>query len=103
MRLGMNSRREIFEVRYWHCQRTGKKDKEKILDETAGTTGLNRNHLIHALASCGKKRAGQAAKGKSGSDTESGSWGKALAGDFFDGCDWKRGNRPCITERLWTS
>jgi hypothetical protein len=60
MRLEMKSKREIFETRYRRCQQAGKKDKGKILDEVAGTTGLNRDHLAHVPASYGKKRAGQA-------------------------------------------
>jgi hypothetical protein len=51
MRLGIKSRREIFEARYRRYQRAGKKDKGKILDEMAGTTGLNRGHLAHAIHS----------------------------------------------------
>ncbi|MDR0638432.1 MAG: hypothetical protein LBG27_05970, partial [Spirochaetaceae bacterium] len=31
-----------------------------ILNELAGTTGLNRDHLVHVLASYGKKRSVQA-------------------------------------------
>jgi hypothetical protein len=57
----MKTRREIFEAHYRRYQRAGKKDKGKILDEVAGTTGLNRDHLAHVLASYGKK---QTAKGK---------------------------------------
>jgi hypothetical protein len=61
MRLGMKTRREIFEAHYRSYQRAGKKEKWKILDEVAGTTGLNRDHLAHVLASYGKK---QTAKGE---------------------------------------
>jgi hypothetical protein len=57
MRLGMNARREISEAHYRRYQRAGKKDKGKILDEVAGTTGLNRNHPAHVLTSYGKKQA----------------------------------------------
>jgi hypothetical protein len=56
MRLGMNSKREIFEACYQHCQQAGKKDKGKILDEAAGTTGLNCGHLAPVPTSCEKKR-----------------------------------------------
>jgi hypothetical protein len=56
MRLGMKTRREIFETHYRRYQQAGKKDKGKILDEVAGTTGLNRDHLAHVLASYGKKQ-----------------------------------------------
>jgi hypothetical protein len=57
----MKTRREIFEVHYQRYQQAGKEEKGKILDEVAGTTGLNRDHLAHVLASYGKK---QTAKGK---------------------------------------
>jgi hypothetical protein len=53
----MNSRREIFEAHYRRYQGAGKKDKGKILDEAAGTTGLNRDYLAHVLSSYGKKQA----------------------------------------------
>jgi hypothetical protein len=56
MRLGMKIRREIVEAHYWRYQRAGKKEKGKILEEVAGTTGLNRDHLAHVLASYGKKQ-----------------------------------------------
>jgi hypothetical protein len=56
MRLGMKTRREIFEAHYRRYQRVGKKEKGKILDEMAGTTGLNRDHFAHVLASQGKKQ-----------------------------------------------
>jgi hypothetical protein len=46
MRLGMKASREIFEAHYRSYQRTG-----KILEEVAGTTGLNRDHLAHMPAS----------------------------------------------------
>jgi hypothetical protein len=64
MRLGMKARRGIFEAHYRRYQQAGKKDKGKILDEVAGTTGLNRDHPAHVLTSCGKKQAGQAVKGE---------------------------------------
>ncbi|MDR1286699.1 MAG: hypothetical protein LBK08_03735, partial [Treponema sp.] len=57
MRLGMKTRREIFEAHYRRYQQAGKKEKGKILEEVAGTTGLNRDHLAHVLASYGKKQA----------------------------------------------
>jgi hypothetical protein len=53
----MKTRREIYEAHYRHYQQAGKKDKGKILDEVAGTTGLNRDHLAHVLSSYGKKQA----------------------------------------------
>jgi hypothetical protein len=56
MRLGMKTGREIFEAHYRCYQQAGKQDKGKILDEVAGTTGLNRDRLAHVLASCGKKQ-----------------------------------------------
>jgi hypothetical protein len=66
MRLGMKARREIFEAHCRRYQRAGKKDKGKILDEVAGTTGLNRDRLAHVLSSYGRRQAvrleGQAAK-----------------------------------------
>jgi hypothetical protein len=61
----MKPRREIFEARYRRYQRAGKKDKGKILDEAAGTAGLNRDHLARVLASYGKK---QTAKGEGQAD-----------------------------------
>jgi hypothetical protein len=60
----MKARREIFEAHYRRYQQAGKKDKGKILDEVAGTTGLNRDHLAHVLASYGKQQTGQAVKGE---------------------------------------
>jgi hypothetical protein len=56
MRLGMKTRREIFEAHYRCYQQAGKQEKGKILEEVAGTTGLNRDHLAHVLASYGKKQ-----------------------------------------------
>jgi hypothetical protein len=56
MRLGMKTRREIFEAHYRRYQQAGKNEKGKILDESAETTGLNRNHLAYVPASYGKKR-----------------------------------------------
>ncbi|MDR2447218.1 MAG: hypothetical protein LBD58_08025 [Treponema sp.] len=53
----MSGRREIFEAHCRRYQRAGKKGKGNVLDEAAETTGLNREHLAHALASYGKKRA----------------------------------------------
>ncbi|MDR3336050.1 MAG: hypothetical protein LBT16_02495 [Treponema sp.] len=40
----MSARREIFEAHYRRYQQAEKRDKGKILDEIAGTTGLNRDH-----------------------------------------------------------
>jgi hypothetical protein len=51
MRLGMSARREIYEAHYRRYQKAG-----KILDELVGTTGINRDHLAHVLASYGKKQ-----------------------------------------------
>jgi hypothetical protein len=53
----MKSRREIFEAHSRRYQQAGKKDKGKILDEVAGTTGLNRDHLAQVLSSYGKQQA----------------------------------------------
>ena len=58
MRLGMKTRREIFQAHFKRYQQAGKKEKGKILDEGAGTTGLNRDHLAHVLASYGKQPKG---------------------------------------------
>jgi hypothetical protein len=81
-----NLAKEIFEARYRHYQRAGKKDKGNILDEAAGTAGLNREHPAHKLTGCGKK---QTVKGKRGPATESGSRGKA------EGDRWEEHGRPC--------
>jgi hypothetical protein len=51
----MSTRREIYEAHYRRYQKAGKSEKGKILDEVAGTTGLNRDHLAHVLASYGKQ------------------------------------------------
>jgi predicted DsbA family dithiol-disulfide isomerase len=64
MRLGMRVRREIYEAHFRRYQKAGKRDKGKILDELAGTTGLNRDYLAHVLASYGKKRSVQAGGGR---------------------------------------
>ena len=50
----MNARREIYEAHYQRYQKAGKGEKGKILGELTGTTGLNRDHLAHVLASYGK-------------------------------------------------
>jgi hypothetical protein len=55
----MKTRREIFEAHYRRYQQAGKQEKGKILDEVAGTTGLNRDHLAHVLARYGKKPPGK--------------------------------------------
>jgi hypothetical protein len=55
MRLGMGARREIYQAHFRRYQKAGKAGKGKILDELTGTTGLNRDHLAHVLASYGKK------------------------------------------------
>jgi hypothetical protein len=47
----MKARRELFEAHYRRYQQAGKKDKGNILDEVAGTTGVNRDHLAHVPAS----------------------------------------------------
>jgi hypothetical protein len=44
MRLGVKTRREIYEAHFRRYQKAGKTEKDKILDELAGTTGLNRDH-----------------------------------------------------------
>ena len=55
----MSTRREIYEAHFRRYQKAGKNEKGKILDELAGTTGLNRDHLAHVLASYGKKWKGE--------------------------------------------
>ncbi|MDR0612405.1 MAG: hypothetical protein LBG45_02785 [Dysgonamonadaceae bacterium] len=40
----MKTRREIYEAHFRRYQEAGKSGKGKILDELAGTTGLNRDH-----------------------------------------------------------
>jgi hypothetical protein len=55
MKLGMSARREIYQAHYRRYQKAGKSGKGEILDEVAGTTGLNRDHLAHVLASYGKQ------------------------------------------------
>jgi hypothetical protein len=59
MRVGMNTRQEIYEAHYRPYQKPKKAGKGKILDELVGTTGLNRDHLAHVPASYGKKRKGE--------------------------------------------
>jgi hypothetical protein len=83
----MKTRREIFEAHYRRYQRAGKKDKGKILDEVAGTTGLNRDHLAHVLASYGKERAGQAVARLAPGSGSGGSAGE---------------DRQSITRHLWS-
>ncbi|MDR2362841.1 MAG: hypothetical protein LBD65_00280, partial [Spirochaetaceae bacterium] len=53
----MKTRREIFEAHYRRYQQAGKNDKGKILDDVAGTTGLNRDHLAQVLSRYGKQQA----------------------------------------------
>jgi hypothetical protein len=53
----MEARREIFEAHYRRYQKVEKKGKGKILEEIAGTSGLNRDRLAHVLAGYGKKRS----------------------------------------------
>jgi hypothetical protein len=65
MRLGMSTRREIYQAHFKRYQKAGKTEKGKILDELTGTTGLNRDHLAHVLASSGKQGGGEAV-GKGG-------------------------------------
>ncbi|MDR0376543.1 MAG: hypothetical protein LBH70_01990 [Spirochaetaceae bacterium] len=65
MRLGMKTRREIYEAHYRRYQRAGKHEKGEILDEVAGTTGLNRDHLAHVLSSYGKEQ-GARVEGQAG-------------------------------------
>lgn len=55
----MSARREIYQAHYRRYQKAGKAEKGKILDEVAGTTGLNRDHLAHVLASYGKPGKGE--------------------------------------------
>jgi hypothetical protein len=52
----MRARREIFEAHDLRYQKAEKKEKGKILEEVAGTTGLNRDHLAHVLTNYGKRR-----------------------------------------------
>jgi hypothetical protein len=59
MRLGMKAGREIFEAHYLCCRQAGKKDKGKILDEAAGTTGLNRICVYLGIGCNGRNRAGR--------------------------------------------
>ena len=59
MRLGMKTRREIYEANFRRYQEAGKGEKGRILDELVGTMGLNRDHLAHVLASYGKKGNGE--------------------------------------------
>ena len=82
MRLGMKTRREIYEAHFRRYQEAGKSGKGKILDELAGTTGLNRGHLAHVLARYGQKRKGED-EGNGGSPK---ACGKRSPG--------KRGGRP---------
>ena len=65
MRLGMSTRREIYEAHYRRYQKAGKGEKGKILSELTGTTGLNRDHLAHVPASYGKQGSVEA-EGKGG-------------------------------------
>jgi hypothetical protein len=51
----MSTRREIYQAHCRRYQKAGKSEKGKSLDEVAGTTGLNRDHLAHVLASYGKQ------------------------------------------------
>ena len=64
MRLGMSTRGEIYEAHFRRYQKAGKAEKDKILDEVAGTTGLNRDHLAHVLADYGKQGGVPKARGK---------------------------------------
>ena len=98
MRLGMSTRREIYEAHYRRYQKAGKAEKGKILDEVAGTTGLNRDHLAHVPASYGKRGGGEAG-GKGGAPKVCGKRGPG-----------KRGGRPpkyqdpaftAVLERIW--
>jgi hypothetical protein len=59
MRLGMSTRREIYQAHYRRYQQAKKAGEGKILDELAGTTGLNRDHRAHVPARYGKKRTGE--------------------------------------------
>ena len=80
MRLGMKTRREIYQAHFRRYQKAGKTEKGKILDETAGTTGLNRDRgetLFRALM-C--RQAMGRVRGKDGLSAGSGSRGSG-AGD----------------------
>jgi hypothetical protein len=59
MRVGMSTRRKIYEAHYRRYQKAKKAGKGKILDELVGTTSLNRDHLAHVPVSYGKKRKGE--------------------------------------------
>ncbi|MDR3145521.1 MAG: hypothetical protein LBU21_04525 [Treponema sp.] len=55
----MRTRREIYEAHYRRYRQATKAEKGTILDELAGTTGLNRDQLAHVPARYGKKRTGE--------------------------------------------
>ena len=59
MSLGMKTKREIYQAHFRRYQQAGKTEKGTILDEPAGTIGLNRDHLVHILARYGKQRKGE--------------------------------------------
>jgi hypothetical protein len=81
----MKTRREIYQAHFRRCQKAGKAEKGRILDELAGTTGLNRDHLAHVPASYGKKRKGE----------DEGNGGVPKARRFRkEGAPGKRGGRP---------
>jgi hypothetical protein len=54
MRLTVKEKQAIIRESYQRYQRSGKKDKSKILDELTLLTGLNRKYLLHLLANWGK-------------------------------------------------
>jgi hypothetical protein len=85
MRLGMSARREIYQAHYRRYQKAGKSGKGKIPDELTGTAGLNRDHLAHVLASCGKQ-GGVGAGGNGGGSKARRSRRERAPG--------KRGGRP---------
>jgi hypothetical protein len=59
MRVGINTRQEIFQAHYRRYQKAQKAGKGKIFKVLVETTGLNRDHMAHVLARYGKKRKGE--------------------------------------------
>ena len=57
MRLGMSTRREIYQAHFRRYRKAGKTEKGTILEGLRGTTGLTRDHLAHVRASYGKRRS----------------------------------------------
>jgi hypothetical protein len=54
--LGLNERYAVIKETVKRYQKTGKKEKSRILDEFLELTGYNRKYAIHVLANCGKKK-----------------------------------------------